>query len=460
MEPIEFPPTPVLFELVRDEVTQRREEGFDVGELAEQVAAAKEDRAALWRIYERCEALPRLSDYPFVEPNDLSAIQAARPQDAPDVARPAQLDEKIADGIHGGWLGRCAGVMLGKPFEMLPYIKGGRHVREYLQAAGEYPLSTYAPNVPAALEQIGSEPLNFPACHRDNLKCVISDDDIRYTVMGLDILEQSGADFTTADVAKWWTHRLPFAQVFTAEDAAYRNLMLLRGQYEPHKLSEAELARVATWLNPWREWIGAQIRADGWALACPGDPARAAEFAHRDASLSHVKNGIYGEMYCAAMIAAAAVLDEPEQIVRAGLAQIPDKSRLAAAVRATMEKCRELEFDADRFEEGVDWLEAEFGDYAWVHTINNAAAVTLAVLLGGRDLGQVITIAVMCGWDTDCNGATAGCVTGSMLGAAALPGQWTDPLNDTLYSDIPGYHPIAISECARRHLAVARKIRG
>jgi ADP-ribosylglycohydrolase len=171
-----------------------------------------------------------------------------------------------------------------------------------------------------------------------------------------------------------------------------------------------------------------------------------------------VKNGIYGEMFCAAMIAAALVLNDPAEIMQAGLDQIPRRSRLADAVRRTIDRCESLGFAAERFEEAQDWLWREFGGYHPIHTINNAAAVVLAVLLGGGDFGRTIAIAVTCGSDTDCNGATAGCLAGAMLGAARLPAQWTAPLNDTLYSGVAGYHPIAISQCAARHAAIARHL--
>ncbi len=65
------------------------------------------------------------------------------------------------------------------------------------------------------------------------------------------------------------------------------------------------LAATARRNNPYCEWIGADIRSDGWAYAAPGWPELAAEFANRDARLSHRWNGIYGEMFFSAAISAA-----------------------------------------------------------------------------------------------------------------------------------------------------------
>jgi hypothetical protein len=45
-----------------------------------------------------------------------------------------------------------------------------------------------------------------------------------------------------------------------------------------------------------------------------------------------------------------------------------------------------------------------------------------------------------------------------MTGARNVPQHWTARLSDTLNSEIIGYHPIAISECARRALEIARKV--
>jgi len=454
-----FPSVERLRQLLHDELRQRREEGCDISGLEPRVADAEDDRERMLELYDELMRLEPSPGFPFEEPSELADIRAARPQPAPSSVQPPDaVDEVVADRIHGGWLGRCAGLVLGKPLEMTPFVEQPEMVRRYLEVAGAYPLDNFVPQDETACRAVGIERLRWPASQRGNVRCVEPDDDIQYTVAGLDILEKKGATFSTADVAAWWLENLGMAQCFTAEAAAYRNLILLDAARDPHRLGPREWEHVRTWFNPYREWIGAQIRADGWALACPGDPTRAAEFAWRDARLSHVKNGIYGEMFCAAMTAAALVCDDPMEIVAAGLAEIPQRSRLADAVRRTVEKCRGLGFSADRFEAGHEWLWREFGDYHPIHTINNAAAVVMALLLGGRDYEKVITIAVMAGWDTDCNGATAGGICGSMLGASRLPAKWVSPLRDTLMSGIAGFHPIAISECARRQTAVARAL--
>jgi len=89
-----------------------------------------------------------------------------------------------------------------------------------------------------------------------------------------------------------------------------------------------------------------------------------------------------------------------------------------------------------------------------VHTINNALVVTLGLLYGGGDFSKSIGIAVMGGWDADCNGATAGSVLGAIYGAGALPTHWTAPLNDRLRSALVGFDRSQFSDLAARSLRV------
>jgi ADP-ribosylglycohydrolase len=404
------------------------------------------------------QVAPVLRDFPFHEPSDLEGIRRER---GPGIGRRplGYSDEVLMDRMLGAWLGRCCGCALGKPVECFMGPANGlssrERIRVYLEGVEEYPLRDYFPLVSPAQERTGKS--ICPASCREKIAFMESDDDIRYTVIGQLVLRKKGAGFTTHDVMQTWLGTLTYHQVCTAETQAYRNY-LLRYKVRTAPDGEADWAWVATHQNPYREWIGAQIRADSWGYAAPGDPALAAEFAWRDARMSHVKNGIYGEMFVAAMIAAGYVLDDPLAVVEAGLAEIPQRSRLYRDMRETIELCRRHGFKAEAFERVLDGIEERLGHYSAVHTNNNAALVVAALLLGGSDFEKVITIAVMGGWDSDCNGATAGSIWGAMFGAEKIPARWKEPLHDTLFSEMTGYHPISIRECARRSFEIAGKV--
>jgi len=64
-------------------------------------------------------------------------------------------------------------------------------------------------------------------------------------------------------------------------------------------------------------------------------------------------------------------------------------------------------------------------------------------------------LAVQGGWDTDCNGATAGSAFGAMHGTSALPAYWVEPLNDRIRSAVFGFDNASISDLAERTLALA-----
>jgi ADP-ribosylglycohydrolase len=85
--------------------------------------------------------------------------------------------------------------------------------------------------------------------------------------------------------------------------------------------------------------------------------------------------------------------------------------------------------------------------------------VAASLVFGEGDFEKSVSTAVLGGWYTDCNGATVGSIVGAMNGAQRIPEYWSAPLKGTLHSLIPGFHPIAISECARRSFQVFKKLR-
>lgn len=425
--------------LIRAELTQRQEEGCDTGPVRRRFEAILSrpeiDQAAAYEeLWAKIEKLP--SPREEQEPSTLEGIRARRPE-GPRRLKLDLSEVELQDKLYGAWLGRAAGCMLGKPVE--GWSKAD--IDAYLQQAGEPgTLSAYFPWI-----EEGERRLHQKAWTRGHITHAARDDDTDYTILSLYILETYGPDFTALDVAHTWLDRLPYHCVYTAERVAYRNLVL--GLQPP---------ACASYRNPYREWIGAQIRADGWGYTAPGWPEKAAEWAFRDASVSHVKNGIYGEMFVAAMLAAAAVTDDVEEIIRWGQSEIPAESRLSESIDDVLAWSREV----DDWEVCWERIRAKFGHYHPVHTINNAALVLLGLLYGREDFGRVIGIAVHGGWDTDCNGATAGSIAGLRMGAKRLPEEWIGPLNDRLESIVVGFADNRISDLAERTWRVARRVIG
>ena len=455
-------------ELVHEEFRQSIEEGKDrsaVDALRPLWTAAGDDETALAALHEQLLALPVRPDFPFTEPDDLAGIRALR-ETGPRLPSLVPGNDALLDKLHGAWLGRCAGCALGKPAESLFVDKPGAPAswlrqKRYLTAISpdEWPLRDYFPEHSPAEAETGSL-LWGSGSLRERIAFMETDDDIRYTVLGQKILREHGPGFCSSHVAGEWL-ALGYRHFCTAETQAYRNFVLrCDGFRNPRDGTALDASTDWSWvsrhLNPYREWIGAQIRVDSYGYAAPGIPSLAAEFAWRDARISHVKNGIYGAMLCAAMIAAAFATDDVRTIVDAGLAEIPRTSRLHAELREVIALCDQHGCDFEKFEQVIAAVHALLGHYHPVHTNNNAALCVMALLLSGGDFHRAITLAVMGGWDTDCNGATVGSIVGAICGARQAPRHWTARLNDTLHSGVVGYDPITISECARRSLEILR----
>jgi ADP-ribosylglycohydrolase len=427
--------------LVRAEIAQRREEGCDADEVERKLQALVEEGLPdkglkLDNLWDELGRLNPIRGFPYNEPSKLEEIREERP-DGPRTIGIDLSDGELYNKIYGAWLGRCAGCLLGKPVEGWPRER----IESYLKLADAYPLDNYFPRISPLPEGYALHRRHGEAMLGD-IEHMPRDDDIDYTILSLHVLEEHGIGFTTGDVAGEWLTHLPYMTVYTAERVAYRNLV--------NGLSPPE---TASHRNPYREWIGAQIRADMWGYVTPGMPELGAELAFRDASLSHVKNGIYGEMMVAAMISAAFTTDDIGEIINVGLSEIPRDSRFAEAVR----------YVVGWREEHGDWWDAwdmvmgRYGGYHWVHTINNAALVLLGLLYGGGDLERSVSISVMGGHDTDCNGATTGSIVGAILGARALPGKWIDPMNDRVQSVVLGFTDSRVSDLAERTFEIGKR---
>ncbi len=433
---------------------QMMDEGRDVAhfrEMCERIAdlsqsADCEELAA--KAADLMDKAPMREDHPYVEPSGYQEIVALSPGCTPINWRDFISAESLRDKLAGAWIGRISGCLLGKPMEGLRTPT----IRMILQGTGNWPMDRYVDSrefPPGLSEKVGMSRFEFwQKCWVDTIggKAPV-DDDTNYTVMGMKLIEEYGVDFTPDDVLEAWLNWMPMFSACTAERVAYRNAA--QGLYPPE---------TATRRNPYREWIGAQIRGDFFGYLNPGDPRRAAEMAWRDASISHVKNGIYGEMFVAAMLAKAAVCSDMPSIIEAGLSQIPVRSRLAQEVGRALTWYRDGVSEQEVFSR-IHKRYDEFNQHDWCHVISNAMIVTASLLWGEKDFSKTVCLSVQAGFDTDCNGATAESVLGMVLGEKMIPSQWPSAFHKTLRTSIAGYHEVTVEQLVGKTMALIDRSR-
>ena len=383
-------------------------------------------------------ALPDDRALQDAEPDDLDGIRALRPEGVRRYWTELPT-ETYRDRIEGAILGRFAGCLLGSIVECWEIEKMEKWAA-YLGDA--FPPDDYWSEAerPQDLKYRTSLRDRFT---RSKMDGVPTDDDIIYTQLGLLILEDHGPDFSVEDVGAAWMKYLPHAA--TAEGIALRNLHA--------GVPPMDAARVD---NPFMFWIGADIRSDPWGYAAPGYPEKAAEFAWRDATISHRRNGVYGAMYFSAVIAAAFATGDPIASLEAGLSEIPADCLLAREVRWALDKAGDIK----DYREARAAVDERFAGMHRIHTINNAALTIWGLTIGGDDFSKVISETVAMGLDNDCTAATAGSIFGAAYGADAIPDRWTRDFNNKVYSYIIDRPEFALDDMYDRYTAQAQNVLG
>lgn len=405
--------------------------------------AGKEVRAILRRLDREIHATVRdLKKLPIdktlaeKEPNDLARIRALRPAGPRRLWQRVDMD-RYREKLEGALLARMAGCILGALVEGQSIDR----MEQYAQSIGDpFPPRDYwkkAEN-PKGQRYWRSYCEEFT---RSKMNGVPVDDDIAYTLLGLLVVEDHGPDFTTANLAESWLKYLPFG--CTAEGVALANLR-----------KKVPIGRVGEKDNPFSEWIGADIRSDPWAYMAPGWPEQAADMAYRDAYISHRRNGIYGEMFFSAAIAAAFDVDDPVEALKIGLTEIPRDCSLAKAARWALKEAPGI----TDYKEARAAVDERFGGMHPVHTINNACLTIWGLTIGGSDVTRVLGETVAMGLDNDCTAATAGSLIGAIVGKKGIPKHWYRNFNDTVHSYLNDKSEFAISDLLDRFARQAELI--
>ena len=346
----------------------------------------------------------------------------------------------LPDKMAGAIMGRLAGCILGVPVENWH----PEDIRDMANQFGDdFPPKDYWKNVYYPSQQLHHGWATRKEYTRDGMDGAPVDDDTGYTILNLLVLEKYGCDFKTSDVAKIWMEYLPFAH--SAEKIALENIKI-----------GVPVDEIATKSNPYVEWIGAYIRSDAWGWSCAGNPDKASKLAWKDGILTHRKNGLYGEMFFAAVEAAAFAETSIEDVLRIGLNYIPEKSELSKDIRwAISEKD-----NVRSWKDAVKLVNQRFRGMSKVHTNNNACLVVFGLFLGENDLTKTIGNVVAMGYDNDCNAATAGSIVGAMIGKANIEEKWYRPFRGMVKSYIKNHELMKIDDLIEDYLLQANKMIG
>ena len=198
------------------------------------------------------------------------------------------------------------------------------------------------------------------------------------------------------------------------------------------------------YVNRYKDSNGAWIRSEIWACLAPGHPEIAVKYAFEDACVDHADEGVYGEIFIAAVESAAFVEHDKFKLIDIGLSYIPKDCACAKAVRRILELYRS----------GLTWREARYqlmrdfpgsfgaqwhgeeegvpnGDWGY-DTPNNIAITLIGWLYADNDFGKAICITTGCGEDSDCTAGALGAILGIILGESGIPAKWKDPIGEEI----------------------------
>ena len=429
-------------------IENQHEQGHDIRGLEEQLADLPDSYDALMEFGEKLADLPLRADWNFVEPSgdDLAEIEAEMHPDRPR-GEWRKAPENIEARIETAFLSSVCGCVVGKPLEISTDLA---HIRAAAIKVGAWPINDYIPT--AMLDEIGGRHGSWVNTVCENIHFVEPDDDINYTIIGMMLIEQYGADFGAAQVRDMWMNHLPVSTTWGPE-----RTMIARAAVN-HLAEWTEFADrnpefwARAW-NPSNEFCGAQIRADAYGYACPGNPELAAKLAYADASFSHRRTGIYSTMWTAAAIASAPVAQNALEIFEVANGFVPQNSRFGRAMQTALEEVR----NSTDWLDGYERLRAHFGEFGHCRVYFESATL-INTLFHAQNIGDGFCKQVMQGNDTDSYGATSGSILGLYFGPGHLEPRWLEPFNDDIHTALAWFFERSLSKLAARMAQLPLKL--
>ncbi len=323
------------------------------------------------------------------------------------------IQSNYLEKVYGGLLGKCIGIRLGAPVEPSIWnfdriVKTYGYVDRYVKPYKNF-----------AADDDSNGPVYF-------LRALV--DDAKDRELQPQDVANAWLNYAREGVGMFWWG----GYGISTEHTAYTNLKM--GIKAPQSGSIAQNGEVIA------EQIGGQIFIDTFGLIHPCNVKKAADYGEIAASVSHDGEGLLGARFFCAAIAKAFETSDIDEIIAAGLSQIPETSTYYAVSKAVIDF---YHLHPENYKLCMEMLKKDWGYDKFpgnCHIIPNAGVCILAMMYGRGDYCKTIEIATTCGWDTDCNAGNVGTVLGVACGVEAFPSKYRTPINDGIVlSGISGY---------------------
>jgi hypothetical protein len=311
---------------------------------------------------------------------------------SPVKAEKTILADELNDKIRGMWLGQLIGNHAGRSTE------------------GKY--SGAAPNPDSSVPWVIKQEWD-------------ADDDTDIEYVALHILETNGFNCRYQEIVEQWLTHIGISGIYIANRQAY---YLMGEGYLPPETGNR------TYNQHWYS-VDSQITTETLGAIYPGCVQSAIDLAGRFASITNTGFPVHAAQFYCALYATAFFEPDVVDLIVEGISVIPKTSRTYKVVNDVLSW-----YMNDVRDGGLDWRATRqklydnyqgfnsFGRYYnWVESTINTGATVLAILYGRRDFKDTVQIAVLAGWDCDCNAATAGGLIGVVEGFSNLPPELTDP---------------------------------